>query len=146
MGKKYQIQEIEPQLIVFNKENVRDESPEEIEADENYQRLKESVSEFGVLVPLVVKPYGKSSKKYLLIDGERRLRASLATNQKTVPVHILIDTDAENEMLYAFQIHMLRKEWSLVAQARALVKISSKLITEWKHSKLNLTYYIALEP
>jgi len=26
------------------------------------------------------------------------------------------------------------------------VKISTKLITEWKHSKLNLTYYIALEP
>jgi hypothetical protein len=26
------------------------------------------------------------------------------------------------------------------------VKISSKLITEWKHSNLDLTYYIALEP
>jgi len=26
------------------------------------------------------------------------------------------------------------------------VKISSKLITEWKHSSLDLTYYIALEP
>jgi hypothetical protein len=27
-----------------------------------------------------------------------------------------------------------------------MVKISSKLITEWKHTKLDLTYYIACEP
>jgi hypothetical protein len=27
-----------------------------------------------------------------------------------------------------------------------IVKISSKLITEWKHTNLDLTYYIALEP
>jgi ParB/RepB/Spo0J family partition protein len=130
MEKKYVITEVDPQLIAFNKENVRDESPEVIEADENYQRLKESVAEFGVLVPLVVKPHKEGSKIYLLIDGERRLRSSLATNQKKVPVHILIDTNAENEILYAFQIHMLRKEWSLIAQARALVKIYKNVKTK----------------
>lgn len=121
--KKYYIDQVDPNLIAFNNENVRDESPEEIEADENYQRLKESVSEFGVLVPLVIKPFKSHGKEFVLIDGERRLRSALATNQKLVPVHNLKETDVADEMLYAFQIHMLRKEWSQTAQARALAKI-----------------------
>ena len=76
-----------------------------------------------MLVPLVVKPYKNKEKEFILIDGERRLRAALATNQKTVPVHILTGPDSDDEVLYAFQIHMLRKEWSRTAQARALKKI-----------------------
>ena len=110
-------------LIEFNPANVRDETEEQIEADENFRRLKDSVYEFGVLVPLVVKPYKNKEKEFILIDGERRLRAALSTNQKTVPVHILTDPDSNDEVLYAFQIHMLRKEWSRTAQARALKKI-----------------------
>lgn len=122
-AKKYKIDEKDPKLIAFNPANVRDETEEEIEADENFQRLKESVFEFGVLVPLVVKPHKKADKEFILIDGERRLRAALATNQKTVPVHILTESETGDEMLYAFQIHMLRKEWSRTAQARALAEI-----------------------
>lgn len=122
-SKKYTIDEKDPKLIAFNPANVRDETEEEIEADENFQRLKESVYEFGVLVPLVVKPHKRGGKEFILIDGERRLRAALATNQKTVPVHILTESETGDEMLYAFQIHMLRKEWSRTAQARALAKI-----------------------
>ena len=121
--KKYKTEEKDPKLIAFNPANVRDETEEEIEADENFQRLKESVYEFGVLVPLVVKPHKKGVKEFVLIDGERRLRAALATNQKTVPVHILTESESGDGMLYAFQIHMLRKEWSRTAQARALAKI-----------------------
>ena len=122
-SKKYTIDEKDPKLIAFNPANVRDETEEEIEADENFQRLKESVYEFGVLVPLVVESHKRGDKRFILIDGERRLRAALATNQKTVPVHILTESESGNEMLYAFQIHMLRKEWSRTAQARALAKI-----------------------
>ena len=129
-GNKYRIDEKDPKLIAFNPANVRDETAEEIEADENFQRLKDSVYEFGVLVPLVVKPHKKGDKEFILIDGERRLRAALATNQKTVPVHILTESDSGNEVLYAFQIHMLRKEWSRTAQARALAKITKDTKTE----------------
>ncbi|MCK4250363.1 ParB/RepB/Spo0J family partition protein [candidate division WOR-3 bacterium] len=119
---KYKIKEVDPILIKINPGNVRDENEEEIESDESFQRLKESVAEFGVLVPLVVRPYRRGNKQFILVDGERRLRAALATNQKTVPVHI-VDKLKKDEVLYSFQIHMLRKEWTLTAQARALEKI-----------------------
>lgn len=127
--KKYKIDEINPNRIAINPENVRDETEEQIESDENFQRLKESVFEFGVLVPLVVKPFGKYNKDFLLIDGERRLRAALSTNQTLVPVHILTKSNKKEEILYAFQIHMLRKEWTRTAQARALKTI----IEQTKH-------------
>src|SRR3989304_672798 len=129
-GKKYKIDEKDPKLIAFNPANVRDETEKEIEADESFQRLKDSVCKFGVLVPLVVKPHKRGDKEFILIDGERRLRAAVATNQKTVPVHILTESESGNEMLYAFQIHMLRKEWSKTAQARSLVKIVNDIKKE----------------
>jgi len=118
--RKYSIDEIDPKLIGVNPYNVRDETEEEIKSDEDFRRLKDSIYEFGVLVPLVITPCKKASKKFILIDGERRLRAALETNQKTVPVHIITKSDAGNEVLYSFQIHTLRKEWSRTAQARAL--------------------------
>lgn len=121
--KRYKITEVSPHLIAVNPGNVRDESEEEIKSDENFQRLKDSIYEFGVLVPLVIKLCKKKNKQYILIDGERRLRASLETNQKVVPVHIVTASEADDEVLYAFQIHTLRKEWSRAAQARALRSI-----------------------
>lgn len=121
--KKYKIDEVDPKLIAINPGNVRDESEEEIKSDEDFQRLKDSVYEFGVLVPLIIKPYRKGSKDFILIDGERRLRAALETNQKTIPVHIVTESETGDEVLYAFQIHTLRKEWSRTAQARALKSI-----------------------
>lgn len=123
--KKKPIQEVDPRLIKFDPENVRREDEETIESDESFIRLKESIYTYGVLVPLVIKEYNVKNKKYkyLLIDGERRLRAALATNLSKVPVHVLKKKEVKKQMLYAFQIHMLRKEWVRTAQARALVKI-----------------------
>ena len=137
--KKYQIDEIDPNRIAFNPENVRDETEEQIESDENFQRLKESVFAFGVLVPLVVKPLKKGNKDFLLIDGERRLRAALSTNQTLVPVHILSKSNKTEEMLYAFQIHMLRKEWTRTAQARALKSIVDQTKHEILTNKLKVS-------
>jgi ParB/RepB/Spo0J family partition protein len=137
--KKYLIDEINPNRIAFNPENVRDETEEQIESDENFQRLKESVFAFGVLVPLVIKPLKKDNKDFLLIDGERRLRAALSTNQTLVPVHILSKSNKTEEMLYAFQIHMLRKEWTRTAQARALKSIVDQTRDEILTNKSKIT-------
>ena len=123
--RKYPTITVDPKEIAINPENVRGEKEEQIEADEDFLRLKESVHEYGVLVPLVVREQRKKDKKYILIDGERRLRAALSTNQLRVPVHLPQEDKIKDEMLLSFQIHMLRKEWSRTAQARALLKSSS---------------------
>lgn len=58
------------------------------------------------------------------------------------------ETTGDYEMFMKIENLRLWKPDSVPERASGSysVKISSKLITEWKHSKLNLTYYIALEP
>lgn len=136
---------VDPKEIAVNPENVRGEKEEQIEADEDFLRLKESVHEYGVLVPLVVREQRKKDKKYILIDGERRLRVALATNQSRVPVHIPPEDKIKDEMLLSFQIHMLRKEWSRTAQARALLKIIRKIEEEIGKKKEKEVFNIVQE-
>lgn len=129
MPKKYILKLINPDLIKPDKTNPRGDAPEVIESDPEFIRLKDSVYEFGVLVPLIVRKDAKDEGKYILIDGERRLRAAWATNLKEVPVHIVRETSSDH-LITAFQIHMLRKQWPKVAQARSLRMIVNSITKE----------------
>jgi ParB/RepB/Spo0J family partition protein len=116
--------EVDPRDIEFAKFNPRGETPKDIESDSSFIQLKDSIYKFGVLVPLVVHEQSASEKKrYRLIDGERRLRAALDTDTKKVPVRITDPSGALGDVIQAFHIHMLRKQWSQVPQTRGLKKI-----------------------
>ena len=126
----YNLKFISPNQIVPNPNNPRGESEEKIYSDKEFARLKDSIYEFGVLVPLIVRPKPTESGKYILIDGERRWRAALETNRK-VPVHVIEAPEQElEELRTTFQIHMLRKQWSRIAQARALRMIIGQVNEE----------------
>ncbi len=124
MAAKYDLQMIAPEEVEFSDSNPRGESPEEISRDDSFERLKESVYDFGVLVPIVVhkQPVGKK-KPYRLVDGERRLRAALETKAESIPAHIAPSTSPTDDLIQAVHIHMLREQWSDVAQTRALRRI-----------------------
>jgi len=125
-GNTYRLEEIEPTSIEFNEFNPRDESADEIADDGEFEQLKDSVYKYGVLVPIVVHEQHTDPAKanrYRLVDGERRLRAALATNLPRVPAHIAPAAAQLDELVQAFHIHMLRKQWKPIAQARALKDI-----------------------
>ena len=48
------------------------------------QELAESIAEKGILQPLVVTPSDDDSEGYILIAGERRLRASKLASRSTI--------------------------------------------------------------
>lgn len=128
---KYDLDTIDPRKITPNRSNPRGESPDEIYSDKEFIRLKDSVFEFGVLVPLIVKEKPKKEDEYILIDGERRWRAAIATNQEKVPAYIARDKKLlKEELRRTFQIHMLRKQWSRLAQARSLKMIIGQIKQE----------------
>jgi ParB/RepB/Spo0J family partition protein len=125
--KRYLLKEIAPDEIAFNPHNPRAEGVDEIEADETFEQLKDSVYQFGVLVPVVVHDDPTSGKRYRLVDGERRVRAALATKQTRIPAHVAAKEDQISDLVQAFHIHMLRKHWRPVAQARALKRLKAEL-------------------
>jgi ParB/RepB/Spo0J family partition protein len=127
MTSKYKLDEISPADIAFSGANPRGETPDQIAEDETYEQLKDSVYQYGVLVPIVVRRQEDETRKpFLLVDGERRLRAALATGIDKIPAHITGGNAAE-DLVQAFHIHMLRKQWSLLAQTRALKRIRNEL-------------------
>lgn len=103
-------------------------NPREAISEASVLELMESIEEVkGILVPLVV--YRRSENDYLLIDGERRLLASIELAKKEeryayVPVNIIDKALSDEEMVqYMFNIHMERKQWSAGAIGEAIGKI-----------------------
>jgi ParB/RepB/Spo0J family partition protein len=128
MASKYRLKQISPQDVDFSDFNPRGEKPEDIHQDETFEQLKDSVYRFGVLVPIVVRPQQEAGKKpFVLVDGERRLRAALETGIRRIPAHVTQSGEHSLDLIQAFHIHMLRKQWRSVAQARALQRIIEEL-------------------
>ncbi len=110
-----------PQNISFDKNNPRGLSEKQIMGSPQFSKLVNSIKEYGILEPLIVKPDVKKADSYILIDGERRLRASLAGELSHVPV--LIAKDDTDGRILAYQVHMLRENWDKAAETKAIKKI-----------------------
>ncbi|MBN1359202.1 MAG: ParB N-terminal domain-containing protein [Sedimentisphaerales bacterium] len=126
MTQRYELKRVPPEDVEYAEFNPRGEKEIEIEADPTFEQLKDSVWKYGVLVPIVVHRQD-SGKPYRLVDGERRLRAALATKVARIPAHIATNETGLDDLVQAFHIHMLRKQWKAVAQAKALKRIMEKM-------------------
>lgn len=86
-------------------------------------RLAQSVTESGILQPLLVKARpgtepASPSAQYELIAGERRLRAAKAAGIETVPA-ILKEIDAKTSMEIALVENIQREDLNAIDRARA---------------------------
>lgn len=84
--------------------------------EEQLMELKESIEEFGVLQPLLVKK--EADGFYLLIAGERRLRAAMLAGLEKVPVIIKDVTDEELNMI-ALVENIQRENLGFIEEAKA---------------------------
>ena len=109
---------ISPKEIDFDPHNPRGETEDQILSDESFSRLVDSVKVYGVLEPLIVRKTGERASQYILVDGERRWRASLEANLEEVPA--LIATDEINGRILAYQVHKLRKDWSKATETKSI--------------------------
>lgn len=119
--------------------------PEEIEASpnnprlvfdpEDQQRLRESIDEVGILVPLTVY---KTESGYRLIDGERRLKCALELGLVDVPCYVVDGVDETRELEWMFSIHMMREEWEDGPVARALRNLANR-VGGWDTDQLKAT-------
>ena len=68
--------------------------------DKKLALLKDSIRQFGILVPLVVARIGS---RYRLLDGERRLVAAQALGLKTVPAYVTTKRLTKNDIFKDIQ-------------------------------------------
>jgi ParB family chromosome partitioning protein len=93
--------------------------------------LAESIREFGVLQPVLVK---RVEDGYELIAGERRFRAATKAGLPVIPA-IVIETEPLNQQIIALVENIQRKNLSSIEEAFSLQDILSK--TGWSQTELS---------
>lgn len=106
--------------------------PRQVFDEEKLKELSDSIKEFGVIQPIIVK---KSIKGYEIIAGERRVKASLMANNKTIPAIIKDFTD-EEMMQIALLENIQREDLSPIEEAEAYRNLITSLgLTQEEFSK-----------
>jgi ParB family chromosome partitioning protein len=93
--------------------------------------LSESIKEFGVLQPILVK---RADDGYELIAGERRLRAAERAGIAHIPA-IVVEIEPLNQQIIALVENIQRKNLSSIEEAMSLQDILDK--TGWKQTELS---------
>ncbi len=94
--------------------------PRKIFTEEELEELTNSIKEYGVLQPLLVKR--GEGKKFILIAGERRLKASKLAGLQRVPV-IIKNLDEPEAALIALVENVQREDLNFLEEARAYRKL-----------------------
>jgi len=90
--------------------------PRKTFSPESLEELAESISQHGVIQPLVV---SKIKSGYVLVAGERRLRASKIAGLTTVPVVIRNSSEAVNREIALIE-NIQRENLNAIEEARAM--------------------------
>ena len=111
--------ECEIEKIVPNKHQ-----PRRYFAEEGLDELTQSITEHGVIQPLIVS--AQSDGLYQLIAGERRLRASQRAGLKKVPVVIRAVDNDDSLLELALIENIQRKDLNVIEEAEAYNKLIEK--------------------
>src|SRR5690625_780585 len=117
--------------------NVTELRPNPYQPRKNFQvdaidELKQSILEYGIIQPLVVR---KSIKGYEIVAGERRYRAAKEAGLKTVPV-IIKDLTDHKMMEIALLENLQREDLTPIEEASAYANLMNELnVTQEELSK-----------
>ncbi len=115
MEKDREIVDVELSQIVFSNFNPRTSFPEE-----EMREFSLGISEKGVLQAILLRPKGK---KYEIVFGERRVRASRLVGRKTIPAEIRVLSDEEALELAVIE-NLQRSEVPPMEEALAYRKLA----------------------
>jgi ParB family transcriptional regulator, chromosome partitioning protein len=107
------------------------------ENDSHRENLRESIADFGILVPLVVR---RTDGNFELVDGERRYWIAKSLKVGEVPAFIIGEQmDAKALLQRMFQIHMNRDQWDAVQQCKASEELFAELRAKYGQHWHDLT-------
>ncbi|WP_104733781.1 ParB/RepB/Spo0J family partition protein [Hanstruepera ponticola] len=125
-GKKINYKE-EIQYLPISKIEPNRFNPRQRFSEEEEDELIASILEKGILNPLIVFKK-KDSDEYVILDGERRFRASNKLNLKELPARILLNEPDKLESLsLMFHIHHVQKDWTQFSISITLIDIINEM-------------------
>ncbi len=102
--------------IDINKIYPNEEQPRRVFDNDKIHILSESIKNYGVLQPIVLKP--DDSGKYMIIAGERRYRASKLAGKEEIPA-VIKDIPMKDIMEIALIENLQREDLSPIEEAIA---------------------------
>lgn len=114
-----QIIEIEIDRIEPN-----NEQPRTLFVKDTLNELADSIKEHGLLQPIIIKP--KGNNRYMLVAGERRLRAAKLAGLTQIPV-LIRDYNAKYVPILALMENVQREDLTPIEEAIALQTVLDKL-------------------
>lgn len=111
-------------IITLDLKNIypNQDQPRRVFDEEKIKILSESIKNYGVLQPIVLKPDDKG--KYMIIAGERRYRASKLARKSDIPA-VIKDIPMKDIMEIALIENLQREELNPIEEAlayRSLIK------------------------
>ena len=111
-------------IITIDLKNIypNQDQPRRVFDEEKIKILSESIKNYGVLQPIVLKPDDKG--KYMIIAGERRYRASKPARKSDIPA-VIKDIPMKDIMEIALIENLQREELNPIEEAlayRSLIK------------------------
>ena len=115
----------ELQSLPMDKIDPNPGNPRLIFPQEELDKLIESISHEGVLVPIVVFP--TKDDRYTLVDGERRFRSARELGLTSIPALITGERTEQELLVQMFNIHLIREPWRDLPTARALGRLMEEI-------------------
>ena len=116
-----------------------DEGPFLPLSDQEFEELKKSIKEYGLVYPLVVTRDYREEDKYLILDGRNRYRALLALGQKDVPCFI-VDVDFPQAYIISYETELFRRHLDETERQDAFKRrseLEKELVREYKRRILD---------
>lgn len=107
------------QMVRTNKVSRNPDNPRIHFTEEEKDRLMESISQQGILVPVLLYPDNGS---FVLVDGERRWLCATDLGLERIPAIVTSRKTKLENLVQMFNIHQVREQWQDMPTAWALEK------------------------
>ncbi|MEO2116064.1 MAG: ParB/RepB/Spo0J family partition protein, partial [bacterium] len=110
--------------ILISRITPNPNQPRKVFDEKSLKQLAQSIDEKGLISPITVK---ESNNKYIIVAGERRLRAHKLLKRKRILAYI-IDTDSNKDIMYMALIENIQREdLNAIEQAKAYKYLKDNL-------------------
>lgn len=116
---------IETVLVPLRSIEADPEQPRKSFNPERLAELMASIKKYGIINPLVVERLGTG--KFMLVDGERRFRASHELKLAEVPAIVRETMDKTERLIQQFHIQEQHEGWSATEKASAVAQLADRL-------------------